>query len=150
MVVAGSQHYIGAVALAAEAAYRSGAGLVTVATTRRLIETSRRILCGNPLGCRCLKCGRRDCRERCRCRCFTKRPWIMMSLLGRMWLGFDTKARSLVPAPAARQSIGCRPLVLDADALNLLSQDAGLVGCACLSNTVVTPHPGELARYDEP
>ena len=38
MVVAGSPHYIGAIALAGEAACRSGAGLVTIATTRRLIE----------------------------------------------------------------------------------------------------------------
>ena len=38
MLVAGSSTYIGAVALAGETAYRSGAGLVTIATTSRLID----------------------------------------------------------------------------------------------------------------
>ena len=37
MLVAGSANYIGAIALAGEAACRSGVGLVTVATTRDLI-----------------------------------------------------------------------------------------------------------------
>ena len=43
MVVAGSRQYIGAIALAGEAAYRSGAGLVTIATTAKLID----IVAGN-------------------------------------------------------------------------------------------------------
>ena len=140
MVVAGSQHYIGAVALAAEAAYRSGAGLVTVATTRRLIETvagylreptwlplpeidgaiaesAADLLLDKAHGYDALLVG-----------CGLGRHESTHAFLRRLL------ASDRLPAP-----------VLDADALNLRSQDEAW-WARLPADTVVTPHPGELAR----
>lgn len=140
MVVAGSQKYIGAIALAAEAAYRAGAGLVTVATTRRLIET----IAG----------------------CLREPAWLPLpevdgaiaesaadilvdeahgydALLLGCGLGRHDSTRAFQRRLLASDSLP--PLVLDADALNFLSQDEAW-WARLPSGAIITPHPGELAR----
>ncbi len=140
MVVAGSQHYIGAVALAAEAAYRSGAGLVTIATTRRLIETVAGYL--------------------------REPTWLPLpeiegaiaesaadllvdeadgydALLAGCGLGRHESTHAFLRRLLASDRLPAS--VLDADALNLLSQDKAW-WARLPSDTIITPHPGELAR----
>lgn len=140
MVVAGSKHYIGAVALAAEAAYRSGAGLVTIATTRRLIESVAGYL--------------------------REPTWLPLpavdgaiaesaavllvdeadgydALLVGCGLGKHDSTGAFLRQLLASDSLP--PLVLDADALNFLSQDAAW-WARLPADTIITPHPGELAR----
>ena len=140
MVVAGSPHYIGAIALAAESAYRSGAGLVTVATARRLTE----IVASN----------------------LREPTWLPLpetegaiaetavdsvveqvdrydALLVGCGLGTQESTRAFLRRLLASDSLPS--LVLDADALNLLSRDSQWWE-SLPSDTIITPHPGELAR----
>ncbi len=128
LVIGGDSGMIGAVRLAAEAAARVGAGLVSVAT-----RTAHAALIS------------------------LTRPEIMSH-------GVDTaeqlgpllnKANVIVIGPGLGQSIWARamleaikklqkPVVVDADALNLLAKLPFR-----LPNSVLTPHPGEAARLLE-
>lgn len=140
MVVAGSQNYIGAIALAAEAAYRSGAGLVTIATTRRLTDIVAS--------------------------CLREPTWLPLpdldgaiaesavdtvlkeadgydALLLGCGIGTRDSTQAFLRRLLASESLP--PLALDADALNLLSY-ASQWWHNLPADTIITPHPGELAR----
>ncbi|MEO8223320.1 MAG: NAD(P)H-hydrate dehydratase [Gammaproteobacteria bacterium] len=125
LVVGGNHGMSGAVRLAGEAALRSGAGLVSVAT--RPAHAALLPLVRPELMCH----GIED-------------PADLVPLLARATvvaigpgLGQDAWARALLDAVLA-----CRlPLVLDADALNLLP--AAIVR---RSDWILTPHPGEAGR----
>jgi len=125
LVVGGDEGYLGAARMAAEAAARVGAGLVSIAT-----RSSHASLLS------------------------TVRPEIMshgvetldelMPLLKQAnvivigpGLGKSEWAKLLL----ARVLESRRPLVVDADALNLLTEDDH-----ASANWVMTPHPGEAAR----
>ncbi|MCY3866593.1 MAG: NAD(P)H-hydrate dehydratase [Chloroflexi bacterium] len=140
MVAAGSSKYIGAIALAAESAYRAGAGLVTIAATRRLCE----IVAGSlreptwlPLpevdGAIAERAAETVIEEACR----------YDALLVGCGLGTHDSTRDFLRRLLASGSLPS--LVLDADALNLLSQDKTWWG-RLPADTIITPHPGELAR----
>lgn len=149
LVVAGSPHYVGAAALACQAAYRAGAGLVTLATAKglhpilasRLTETTYLPLPEEEPG--------------------ILGPDSLSELLGAL-AGYDALlvgpglgrhrgttafVLDLVRHYAVRrqQSTSMPVLILDADALNSLApvrewwQGLG-------PQTTVTPHPGEMAR----
>lgn len=125
LIVGGGPGMSGAVQLCGEAALRSGAGLVSIATHplhSGMIATRRPELMAHGI----------------------HSPDDLAVLMERATvvaigpgLGTDDWARSLFDA-AASSAI---PLVVDADALNLLSQKS-------LENAdwILTPHPGEIAR----
>ena len=139
-IIAGSSGKSGAAALAAKAALRSGAGLVTVATpasvqasvasgipevmTLPLPETADHTLSREAL------------------------PPLQTFLQSRsaigMGPGLSTHAET---ADVIRTLIAqCdRPLVIDADALNALAGHTSLLRSRPLS-PILTPHPGEMAR----
>ncbi len=126
LVVGGDEGYGGAVRLAAEAAARVGAGLVSVATRPAHVA---------PI--------------------LTARPELMVrgvSGPGDLDALLD-KATVVVVGPGLGQSAWSQtllaavterglPIVMDADALNLLAQSA----CVLPEHVVITPHPGEAAR----
>ena len=140
MVVAGSPNYIGAIALAGEAAGRSGAGLVTIATSQRLIDI---------LGSR-----------------LREPTWLPLadvdgaiaegaaesvaaaaqgydSLLVGCGLGAHENTRAFF-----RRLLASRPmpaLVMDADGLNMLSKHSRWQE-ALPGGTILTPHIGEFSR----
>ncbi len=125
LVVGGNSGMGGAVRLAAEAALRAGAGLVSVATRA---ENVAAVLAGRPeLMCRAVAA-----------------PDDLGGLLERATLiaigpglGQDEWAQQLF-----RHVLGQpQPLVVDADALNLLAGQPRR-----RENWVLTPHPGEAAR----
>jgi len=125
LAVGGDHGYAGAVAMAAEAAARVGAGLTSVAT--------------RPEHCAAM---------------LVRRPELMCH-----GINFSNEIESLLRratvvaiGPGLGQSDWARalfkrvvqtelPLVVDADALNLLARDGSRRG-----NWVLTPHPGEAAR----
>lgn len=128
VVVGGGIGMAGAVRLAGEACLRVGAGLVTVATRP---EHAAVLVAGRPeLMCR----GIMSAAE-------------LQPLLARAdviaigpGLGQDAWAREVFSAV-----MNCtQPLIVDADALNLLAQDPALRRTH--ANWVLTPHPGEAAR----
>lgn len=143
LLVAGSEHYIGAIALAAEAAYRSGAGLVTVATTRRLIET----VAGSLREPTWLPLAERDggIAETALDAVLAAAEACDALLIG-CGLGTRESTREFQRRLFARGSLPA--LVLDADALNLLQRDARWWD-ALPPGTIITPHPGELARLTD-
>jgi len=136
LIVAGSQRMRGAAILAAKAALRSGAGLVTVASvpavcdaiaasvpealTLPLPEANGVIA---PEAAQLIL----DVQSRYHAALFgpglTHEP-PLMDFLGRVWSGWHT------------------PCVIDADALNSVSQGVELPKAEC----VLTPHPGEMSR----
>jgi ADP-dependent NAD(P)H-hydrate dehydratase / NAD(P)H-hydrate epimerase len=125
LVIGGNAGMSGAVRLAGEAAYRAGAGLVTIATHpdhAAAVNATRPELI--VVGARAAK----DLAE----------PLARADVVALgPGLGGDRWARTIYRA-ICRSEL---PLVVDADALNLLS-DAP----ACRSNWVLTPHPGEAGR----
>ncbi|HEV2321881.1 MAG TPA: NAD(P)H-hydrate dehydratase [Gammaproteobacteria bacterium] len=125
LVVGGDHGMGGAARLAAEAALRSGAGLVSVATRREHVQA---LLAGLP-----------EAMVRA-----VEAPEELPPLLARSsvvaigpGLGQDVWGMALLEQILATSL----PLVVDADALNLLAKSPWKRG-----NWILTPHPGEAAR----
>ncbi|MBR4039435.1 MAG: NAD(P)H-hydrate dehydratase [Clostridia bacterium] len=134
LLVAGSEGMAGAACLAAQAALRSGSGLVTAACCapvrlpmQNLVPCAMaRVVCsgsaldaGASLALYNLAQGKR-------------------ALAIGPGLGMDDGTWRAI----AQLIAGDIPKVVDADALNLLARHGGKVG----ANTVLTPHPGEMER----
>ena len=136
LVVAGSAAYPGAAILAASAAYRAGAGLVTLATPASLIPA---LVSAMPEVTYLPLDGAGDLAA-----IEAALPQYDVLLIGPgLGQADDSVAlvRALLRSPGAR---GLRGVVVDADGLNAL---AGSDWSADLpANVVVTPHPGEMAR----
>ena len=127
LVVGGDEGMPGAPRLAAEAAARSGAGRVTVATRAAHAAT--------------VSAFRPELMAR-----GVESANALLPLLERAdvlavgpGLGTAQWGRTMLDAALAAG----RPMVLDADALNLLDRDEGDLD---LDGAVLTPHPGEAAR----
>ena len=134
LCAAGSYCMSGAAYLCAKAAYRSGAGLVAILTPEE-----NRIILQSSL------------------------PEALVSVYSSASPDEDTIALSasaatvIAAGPGIGRSEGARsmlrallrssdkPMVLDADALNILSEDQRLWDLVPVG-TVITPHPGEMSR----
>jgi ADP-dependent NAD(P)H-hydrate dehydratase / NAD(P)H-hydrate epimerase len=138
LIVSGSTLYTGAPILAATAAYRAGAGLVTLATPRSI----HAIMAGkiNEATFRPLseQAGALNADAGAELRDFIEE--YNVALIGP---GLTLAARSFIEAFLSTPTTV--PLVLDADALNLVAQIEQwwmrLTGPA-----ILTPHPGEMSR----
>jgi len=148
LIMAGSRNYPGAALLAGKAAYRSGAGLVRIAS----LPTVQQALAG----------------------AFPEAVWTLLNeepdgfswkdeqdrkeiihqdtsaiLIGPGWgKGRDTLALFvdvLTDISEKKHASDESSLVLDADGLNLLSENPGLLN-RIPRGSVLTPHPGEMAR----
>lgn len=140
LVVAGAQGYSGAARLAGEGALRSGAGLVTVAVPTSiqdvvaggLAEAMTRGLPSAAAGTFAVAAGVEAAMlARGRSACVVGPGITTGDDVGRFLEGFLALAAGV-------------PMVLDADALNLLASGAGTLTAA--APAVLTPHPGEAAR----
>lgn len=160
LIVAGSTNYTGAPCLAAEAAYRSGAGLVTLAIAQAiypvvasklteatflvlpddmgvLVSAAWRVLSEQVENYEALLVGPGLGRE-------NVTGEFVLTLLGeekRVGKSIGFHALSAQPA----RHLKLPPLVLDADALNLLAAHSGWWEYLP-AGTILTPHPGEMAR----
>ncbi len=136
LIIGGSSAYRGAVALAAAAAYRVGNGLVTVNAPTPIINS----LAG-------------QIREATWLSGIDQMPAAELQtviqefsaiLLGPGW-------GQMLPAPEILNKIldgqpdSLPPMVIDADGLNLLAQQPDW-WTLLPPNTIITPHPGEMAR----
>lgn len=134
LVLGGTEGMAGAAALACRAAQRSGAGLVRVASaaSNRLVLQSlvpeatwvdRTALDPHDIG-------------------------TMHAILAGPGIGTDGEARRSMES--VLEATAGRPVVFDADALNLFARDpAALRRVAAERDVAVTPHPVELARMTD-
>jgi NAD(P)H-hydrate epimerase len=140
LVIAGSRGMTGAATLTAGAALRAGAGLVTMAVPASLLPLVA------PVCPACMTLPVADEGKGC----FTA---AAAADLQARWARFDAVAlgpglgrmeatRAFVAA--VLETAEC-PLVIDADALNNMADDAQLLG-KLPAQAVLTPHPGEFAR----
>ena len=139
LVIAGSAGKTGAALLAARAAMRTGAGLATVATTAAGQAARDAKVVAEMTAC---YADGDDADEASYAR--------ILALAGRM------KAAALGPgiptgpgtAALVRRLVAELPIpmVVDADALNLLAEDAAGVASSSRTARILTPHPGEMAR----
>lgn len=116
----------GAILLAAQAALRSGAGLVSVATRAAHVPA---------LLARCPEAMAHGVEDGAQLLPLLQRADVIAIGPG---LGLGDWGRAVLEAALAAD----KPCVLDADALNLLAQR----GQALRADAIVTPHPGEAAR----
>jgi NAD(P)H-hydrate epimerase len=139
LVIAGSLGKTGAAVLAGTGALRAGAGLVTVATPAAvlpLVAAARPELMTEPLPAPAETLGPEAV------------PRALELAEGRdavvlgPGLGQSREVREFVAEFVARCG---KPLVLDADALNALAA-AALASLPRAPATLLTPHPGEMAR----
>jgi NAD(P)H-hydrate epimerase len=125
LVLGGDHGYGGAVCLASAAAARAGAGLISVATRPAHVAA---VLAGRP------EVMARGVDDTAGLAPLLARASVVAIGPG---LGFATFGRALWAA-----ALDCgRPLVVDADALNLLATDPQRN-----DDWILTPHPGEAAR----
>jgi len=142
LVVAGSRGMAGAACLTAQAALRTGAGLVTLACPEGLLEVVQiKTTCviAKPLP----QAGDGFARgaEAPLAALFADKEAIAIG----PGLGQAPGTLELVRALVARDDLP--PLVLDADGLNAFAGRAHALG-AVAGRAVLTPHPGEFARLD--
>jgi ADP-dependent NAD(P)H-hydrate dehydratase / NAD(P)H-hydrate epimerase len=167
MIVAGSVNYIGAAALATEGAMRSGAGVVTLACAGDLLpilavkltectflplssdlgaiaERATEKLHTSLKGYSALLVGCGIGREK-------ETADFVRSLLAKQDVAVHSAARPIGFArvvdnkPKEDEHTTLPPLVLDGDALNILSEWSSWSDHVP-HNSVLTPHPGEMAR----
>ncbi len=140
MVVAGSPNYSGALALSAEAAYRSGAGLVTAATTRDLVRTVASRL-REPTY---LSLPDTDgAINEAAAEMIVEHSRGYDALLLGCGLGRHPSTKAFVAKLLEAKDLP--PLVVDADALNILSEIRDWWQ-KLPAKTIITPHAGEMAR----
>ncbi len=135
LAVAGSEQFVGAARLASEAAYRSGAGLVTLAcppSVQAAVAPSLPEATYLPRGAALDSARIVEALDR-----------VNVLLIGP-GLGQAPETRTLVADVLRAAPIDAR-CVIDADALNALAQTpdwSSTVHARC----VLTPHPGEMSR----
>ena len=143
LVIGGSTNYPGAPCLAAGAALRSGAGLVTLAAPNgiypivasNLTEAIHLPLPDNGLGClhpQALPTIRQALAD-------------YSSLAIGCGMGRSKPAKKLLEQFLLSAGPPNQPLVIDADALNILSEIPDWWQ-RTHSNVILTPHPGEMSR----
>ena len=140
MLVAGSPNYIGAIALAGEAAGRSGAGLVTVATTRDLIAAIAGRL-REPTWLPLPDVDGAIAQDASATVCEAVSGYD--ALLVGCGLGLHASTSAFVLS--LLESVALPPLIIDADGLNALSRQEAWWR-QLPKDTIVTPHSGEMAR----
>ncbi len=140
LLICGSKNMVGCCVLAAEGALRSGAGLVTLAfpdclytsLTSRLTENLFLPLSTNKDGCissDSIKIILNACKE----------SDVIMVGCG---LGTSESVKELVKALITQNE---KPLIMDADALNCLSEFNDVLSSK-KCEILLTPHPGEMSR----
>jgi NAD(P)H-hydrate epimerase len=139
LVVSGSTLYTGAPILAAQAAYRSGAGLVTLATPQSIhaimaSKVNEATFLPLPDHNGALSAAA----------CDQARDAMLNYSASLIGPGLTTDARSFIEQLLARGP-GQSALVLDADALNILAT-IDQWWTRVPAPAILTPHPGEMAR----
>jgi NAD(P)H-hydrate epimerase len=146
LILGGSERYIGAAGLAAQAAYRVGAGLVTVAAPKPVVSALAAALLEVtwlplPNGS---EEGEKTLTDAAISLSMTEVPDYDALLIG-VGMGRAFNAFTLIETILTQAEGQLPPMVIDADGLNMLAtMDEWWAKIP--PNTILTPHPGEMAR----
>jgi NAD(P)H-hydrate epimerase len=141
-IIAGSVGKTGAAALAARAALRIGAGLVTVATPSSVND----VLEAKLLEAMTLPMPETKARTLARSGLDRVVAFIQARTAIAIGPGLSTHPETVELVQSMMKDLD-RPSVLDADALNALAGRASLL-TECNTPPILTPHPGEMARLE--
>ena len=141
-ILAGSVGKTGAAALAAKAALRVGAGLVTVATPSSVND----ILEAKLLEAMTMPLPETKARTLARSGLDRVVAFIQARTAIAVGPGLSTHPETVELVQSLMKHLD-RPSVLDADALNALAGRASLM-TECKTPPILTPHPGEMARLE--
>ena len=141
-IIAGSVGKTGAAAMAAKAALRTGAGLVTVAIPSSVND----ILESKLLEAMTLPMPETKAKTFARTALDRLSAFIAARTAVAIGPGLSTHPETVELVQALTQGLD-RPAVLDADALNALAGRASLL-TSCKTPPILTPHPGEMARLE--
>jgi ADP-dependent NAD(P)H-hydrate dehydratase / NAD(P)H-hydrate epimerase len=139
LIVAGSAGKTGAAWLSARAAMRAGVGLCTVAST----AAGQAALDAKVIEIMTARYADGDDADASSAARLSALASAMRALAIGPGIPTGPGMRALVEELVARSPL---PLVVDADALNLLAPHAARVAAAAPAPRVLTPHPGEMAR----
>jgi NAD(P)H-hydrate epimerase len=141
-VIAGSVGKTGAAALAARAALRVGAGLVTVAIPSSVNDVLEAKLV------EAMTAPMPETKARTLARTALDRLVSFMSARTAVAIGpgLSTAPETVELIQALTKQLD-RPAVFDADALNALTGRTALLA-SCKTPPIITPHPGEMARLE--
>jgi NAD(P)H-hydrate epimerase len=143
LIIGGCSRYLGAPGLTGQAAYRVGAGLVTIASTRTVIQA---IAPSHPeitwLPCPESAAGYID---ESAADPLSDAIRQSSALIIGPGMGQSDGLRALLPALLQTARAANIPTLLDADALNLLANMPDF-HALLPPRTLLTPHPGEMAR----
>jgi NAD(P)H-hydrate epimerase len=141
-IIAGSVGKTGAAAMAAKAALRIGAGLVTVAVPSSVNDVLEAKLL------EAMTAPMPDTKARTFARTAFERlaAFIAARTAVAIGPGLSTHPETVELVQALTEQLD-RPAVLDADALNALAGQASVL-TACKTPPILTPHPGEMARLE--
>ena len=141
-IIAGSVGKTGAAALAARAALRVGAGLVTVATPSSVND----VLEAKLLEAMTMPLPETKARTLARSGLDRVLAFIQARTAVAIGPGLSTHHETVELVQSLMKHLD-RPSVLDADALNALAGRASLL-TECTTPPILTPHPGEMARLE--
>ena len=141
-IIAGSVGKTGAAALAARAALRIGAGLVTVATPNSVND----VLEAKLLEAMTMPLPETKARTLARSGLDRVLAFIQARTAIAIGPGLSTHHETVELVQSLMKHLD-RPSVLDADALNALTGKVSLL-TECKTPPVLTPHPGEMARLE--
>jgi ADP-dependent NAD(P)H-hydrate dehydratase / NAD(P)H-hydrate epimerase len=141
-IIAGSVGKTGAAALAARAALRVGAGLVTVATPSSIND----VLESKLLEAMTMPLPETKARTLARSGLDRVVAFIQTRTAIAVGPGLSTHPETVELVQSLMKHLD-RPSVLDADALNALAGRASLL-TECTNPPILTPHPGEMARLE--
>jgi hydroxyethylthiazole kinase-like uncharacterized protein yjeF len=141
-IIAGSVGKTGAAAMAAQAALRIGAGLVTVAVPSSVND----VLEAKLLEAMTVPMPETKSRTFARSAFDRLTAFIAARTAIAIGPGLSTHPETVELVQALTKQLD-RPAVLDADALNALAGRASML-TACKTPPILTPHPGEMARLE--
>jgi len=142
LVVGGSRGMIGAPALAANSALRGGAGLVTMAVPACIQQTVAALApCATSIALPHTGAGLINDDGEALARAISQADVIAFGPgIGAGGAALDRRWHQLLATCSAK------PVVIDADGLNLLARLEPAARCVPGSRWVLTPHPGEMGR----
>lgn len=141
LVLGGSVGLIGAPVLAARAALRTGAGLVNLVVPASIYPVAANLAGPEVMVMPCEDSGNGYFNHLCFSKIQTLLSLSHVVVLGP-GMGLHPDARSFIETLLSSVSV---PIVLDADGLNLVSNNPSILS-RIKSEIIVTPHPGEMGR----